>query len=90
MKYHISKDLITKLRKLKRKDKRLVELIAKQLKSFVVNENYPSLRNHKLGGGMDGYWSISVNMSIRMIYFIENDEAYFINIGTHEEVYKAN
>lgn len=90
MKYHISKDLITKLRKLKRKDKRLVELIAKQLKSFAVNENYPSLRNHKLGGGMDGYWSISVNMSIRMIYFIENDEAYFINIGTHEEVYKAN
>lgn len=90
MKYHIGVRLDKKLRNLKRKDKRLLLLVHKQLELFESNENHPSLRKHKLSGGMDGYWSISINMSMRMIYFIEKDEAYFINIGAHEEVYNVN
>jgi mRNA-degrading endonuclease YafQ of YafQ-DinJ toxin-antitoxin module len=55
---------------------------------FELNENYPSLRNHKLKGGMNELWSISVGMNFRLIYFIEDNEAYFFECGTHDEVYK--
>ena len=78
MKYSISEKLIKKLSKIKKK----------QLVLFEQDENYPSLRNHKLKGEMNEMWSISVGMNFRLIYFIEDNEAYFFECGTHDEVYK--
>lgn len=77
MNYYIDDKLIKKLSKIKKRQPVLLEQIKKQLSLFKVNENYPSLRNHKLKGDMDEMWSISVGMNFRMIYFIENNEAYF-------------
>lgn len=38
---------------------------------------------------MKNRWSISLSRSLRMVYVIlENDEAYFITIGTHDKVYR--
>ena len=88
MNYYIDDKLIKKLSKIKKRQPVLLEQIKKQLSLFKVNENYPSLRNHKLKGDMDEMWSISVGMNFRMIYFIENNEAYFFECGTHDEVYR--
>jgi len=88
VKYRLSEKLIKKLIKLKKKQPDLLEQIKKQLVLFELNENYPSLRNHKLKGEMNEMWSISVGMNFRLIYFIEDNEAYFFECGNHDEVYK--
>ena len=77
------------LAKIKRKDKKLSDKISKQLSLFTTNPKHPSLRLHKLSGSADDVWSISITMSIRMLYkLLEDDTAYFFDIGTHEEVYR--
>ena len=88
MNYYINDKLIKKLSKIKKRQPVLLEQIRKQLLLFKLNENYPSLRNHKLKGDMGEMWSISVGINFRMIYFIENNEAYFFECGTHDEVYR--
>jgi addiction module RelE/StbE family toxin len=89
MKIRFSKDLIKLLEKIKRKDKKLSNQIYKQLKLFTKEPKHPSLRTHKLIGKLRNYWSISLTKSLRMVYILLNDdEAYFIAIGKHEEVYK--
>lgn len=90
MRYLTLSKVNKKLVKYAKCDREFFNLIRKQLKLFEVDENYRSLRNHKLKGCLNGYWSISINDSIRMIYFIENGIAHFINIGTHSEVYRVN
>lgn len=76
--------------RLRRNDPKVYELTKKKLVIFEKDDNHPSLRKHKLGGGLDGYWSISVNMKVRIVYFIENEEAWLVNIGTHDEVYRQD
>lgn len=89
MQIRISLELEGDLQKIYRKDKKLFELIHKQFRLFQSNPKYPSLRNHKLKGGKLETWSISVNKSIRAVYQITDEsEAYFFDIGTHDEVYK--
>lgn len=77
------------LAKIKQKDKKLSERIEKQLSLFTANPKHPSLRLHKLAGSSDDAWSVSITISIRMLYrLIEHDTAYFFDIGTHDEVYR--
>jgi addiction module RelE/StbE family toxin len=89
MRIKFSPLVIKELTKIKKKDKRLVTRIQKQLQLFSVNPKHPSLRIHKLTGSMNNVWSLSVTESIRMVYrFINEDTAYFVDIGTHNQVYK--
>ncbi len=88
--YHTTLKLDKKLLKILKRDIDLFGLIEKQLALFEINEKHPSLRIHKLKGKLKEYWSLSVGRGIRMIYYIENSEAYFVDIGTHEEVYRVN
>jgi len=81
-----------KLESIKHKDTVLFKLISKQLLCFQQQPNHPSLRLHKLKGNLDETWSISVNKSIRMIFYYRQvtgeRRAVFIAVGTHKEVYK--
>ncbi len=74
--------------KIAQKDRKLAERIEKQVTVFEENPKHPSLRTHKLAGSMDNMWSISVTMSIRMVYIlVEKNQALFVKIGTHDQVY---
>jgi addiction module RelE/StbE family toxin len=78
-----------KLRQLHKKDKKLVLNIQKQIALFESNPKHPSLRTHKLTGNLSNRWSISVSRALRMIYIItEENTAYFVDLGTHDEVYR--
>lgn len=88
MDFAISPDLNKELKKIKDHDKRLARKIEKQLSFFQINHFHPSLRVHKLTGNLDNIWSISIDKSLRMLYTLDNDEAYFFDIGTHDQVYK--
>lgn len=77
------------LTRIKQKDRKLSDRIAKQLALFATNPKHPSLRLHKIIDSTENVWSISITMSIRMLYtLLEKDLAYFFDIGKHEEVYR--
>ncbi|HSW48458.1 MAG TPA: type II toxin-antitoxin system mRNA interferase toxin, RelE/StbE family [Candidatus Saccharimonadales bacterium] len=89
MNIKFSPDTAKDLKIIKRKDKKLASKIEKQLLLFQSNPKHPSLRIHKLSGSQKDTWSISITMSIRMVYKMPDDNtAYFIDIGTHDQVYK--
>jgi len=92
MKIDFSPACQKKLAVIKRKDQALFKLISKQLVCFQQQPAHPSLRLHKLKGSLDDTWSISINKSIRMIFYYrqmaEEKRAVFFAVGTHEEVYK--
>lgn len=83
-----SNQVYEKIYFLKKKNKRLFDLIQKKLELLILNENHPSLRKHKLNGKMHNLWSISINKSIRMVYVDMENEYYFVDTGTHNQVYK--
>lgn len=88
MKVKLSPKVMKKLRKIRRNDKYLYEKTLEKLEIFRENPQHNSLRRHKLSSKYDGFWSISIDMSMRMVYKEINDLAYFFDIGTHEEVYR--
>lgn len=58
-----------------------------RLRLFVVNESDPVLKDHALGKKMLGKRAFSVTGDIRVVYYIYNNTAYFVDIGTHNQVY---
>jgi len=91
MEISFSSQLDKDLKKIFRKDKELAQKVKKQLILFKQNPKHPSLRVHKLSGKLNNMWSLTINESIRMIYLLQDkDQAYFVDIGTHNEVYKSN
>lgn len=73
------------LAKLARKNTNLKKQISKTLELLLNSPSYPSLRLHKLSN--HGDYSISVNMSIRIIFRQCGTNIYLLRIGSHEEVY---
>lgn len=89
MKYRFSAEVSVRLRKIKRKNSALFLRIQKQLNTFSLNQNHPSFRTHKLSGIHKNVWSITITMQIHMLYIITSPtEVYFVDIGTHDEVYR--
>ena len=74
------KDLKNLLRDSKYKTK-----IKKCLYLLQTNPRHPSLRLYKLSGNQN--YSISVDMSIRIIVNIDNQNVYLLRIGSHQLVY---
>ena len=54
---------------------------------FTINPKDPQLKDHALGGKMKGFRSFSITGDIRVIYYIFNNIAYFVDIGSHNQVY---
>jgi len=59
--------------------------VEKKLLILLENPKHPSLRLHKLSGTNN--YSISVDLSIRIILHFEGDKIFLLKIGKHEEVY---
>lgn len=56
-------------------------------REFSQNPKYPLLYDHALKGKYLGYRSFSVTGDIRVVYYIFENIAYFVDIGTHNQVY---
>ncbi len=80
-----------KLKKIKKADPVLFKRVTKQLNLLQKKADHPSLRLHKLSNSQENAWSISINMSLRMLFYFSEDtkeeKTVFFAIGTHEEVY---
>ena len=64
-------------------DKRFVE----RYRLFVNDSKNPVLKDHALSGKLQGYRAFSVTGDIRVVYYIHEDIAYFVDIGAHNQVY---
>lgn len=66
-----------------------LERYEKILTLLLMNPQHPSLRLHKLSGKQEGYYSVSITISYRLIiYFaIVEDAIVPVDIGSHDEVY---
>jgi addiction module RelE/StbE family toxin len=57
----------------------------KKIDLFKENHKHPSLKTHKLKGVLDGYFSFSIDHSIRIIFeYDKNNTVNFLKIGNHD------
>ncbi len=54
---------------------------------FSQNAQYPLLHDHPLKGKNAGMRSFSITGDIRVVYYIHEEVAYFVDIGTHNQAY---
>lgn len=82
------------LKKLKKLDVRIRKSFKQKIAIFLIDPFNPQLNNHPLKREYQGYRSIDITNDYRAIYQekVEHDEqiAYFIALGTHEELYREN
>ena len=78
-----------KLKKFIKKHPEVLDRYAKTIELLVIDPWHPSLRLHKLKGGLKEYHSVSINMKYRVVidFIITDNEIIPIDIGTHDEVY---
>jgi len=84
MQISYSRRFKTRYRKLSRKIK---EAFKSRLEIFCADRFNPLLSNHKLSGDMKEYRSIRISGDIRAVYKEVGDSAYFVDIGSHSELY---
>jgi mRNA-degrading endonuclease YafQ of YafQ-DinJ toxin-antitoxin module len=57
------------------------------LRRFAADPRDPLLRTHKLKGELADYWAFSVDDDLRVLFRWDGDVAFFVNLGSHDEVY---
>ena len=80
-----SKRFSIEAKKLLKKNSQYQVKLEKTLFLLQANCKHPSLRLHKLSGTEN--YSISVDLSIRIILHFEEEKIFLLRIGTHDEVY---
>lgn len=63
------------------------EKFNQRLTIFIQDEHNPTLNNHSLKGKYLGYRSINVTGDLRAIYKRSGDEAVFVIIDSHSNLY---
>lgn len=63
--------------------------VRERITLFMQDVKHPRLRNHKLQGEYQGYWSFNVSGDIRVIYeFLDKKTVLLLKVGTHSQLYK--
>jgi len=57
------------------------------LRRFAADPTDVLLRTHKLKGDLAAYWAFSVDDDLRVLFRWEGDEAFLVNLGSHDQVY---
>lgn len=65
----------------------LKERFKERLAIFLSKPKDPILKDHPLKGKKEKLRAFSITGDIRVIYIINNNIAYFYDIGTHNQVY---
>ncbi len=67
----------------------LLSKYSKTIKQLEKDPFYPSLHLHKLKGELNEYYSVSIDMSYRIVInlIITDKEIILLDIGSHDEVY---
>lgn len=87
MKIHFTKDFKKAYQKRIQSNNNLVKRFDSRYDLFEYDPANPILKNHELAGKLQGHRAFSITGDVRVVYFVFKDTAYFIDIGTHNQVY---
>ena len=62
-------------------------MLQASLRRFAADPTDLLLRTHTLKGDLAAYWAFSVDEDLRVLFRWEEDEAFLVNLGSHDEVY---
>ena len=84
-----TKSYLKKLKKFLKKHPDMFKKYEKTIYLLESNPFHPSLRLHKLQGKLENFYSVSIDMSYRIIvdFVIIDNKIFLIDIGTHDDVY---
>jgi len=84
-----TKSYLKKLKKFLKKHPDMFKKYEKTIYLLESNPFHPSLRLHKLQGKLENFYSVSIDMSYRIIvdFVIIDNKIFLIDIGEHEEIY---
>lgn len=68
-------------------DKNLFDRFKERVRFFSLDSANPILKDHALTGDKEKYRAFSITSDIRVVYYKGKNYIYFIDIGTHEQVY---
>lgn len=77
-------------RRYRRVDKKIRYAFDERTALFIQDRFSPILNNHSLTGKWSGYRSINITGDWRAVFkMLDADTAYFVEIGTHHELYDS-
>lgn len=65
----------------------LRSVIIEIIDALLVNPISKKYKTHKLSGVLRGCYGVSINTSYRLTYAFDENNVYFLNIGSHDDVY---
>lgn len=65
----------------------LRDIILDKLTLLLKNPKDPKLKTHELKGNLKGILAASITYDYRVVFYLEDDLIYLLNIGSHDEVY---
>ena len=68
-------------------NQKLVKRFKERISTFIKVPNDQILDDHALKGAKASYRSFSITGDIRVVYRLNNGDAIFYDIGTHNQVY---
>jgi len=75
------------LRKAKKLREPQASMLRAALRRFARNAQDPLIRTHKLKGDLEAFWGFSVDDDLRVLFRWDGDEAFLVNLGSHDQVY---
>lgn len=75
------------LRKAKKLREPQASMLRAALRRFAADPLDPLLRTQKLKGDLEAYWAFRVDEDLRVLFRWHDDEAFLVNLGTHDQVY---
>jgi len=86
-KIYITKTFSRKLKTFLKKHPELETIINDKLDLLIADPFDSQLRTHKLSGALQNVHAFSLTYEYRMLFTIQEDKIYLINMGSHDEVY---
>ena len=65
----------------------LINKFKERFKLFLQDPSNQFLKDHKLVGRKKDYRAFSITGDIRVVYYVREEIAYFVDVGTHNQVY---
>ncbi|MCL5970179.1 MAG: type II toxin-antitoxin system mRNA interferase toxin, RelE/StbE family [Patescibacteria group bacterium] len=87
MKVEFTHDFIKTYKKRFANKSNIRKKFEERTKRFSANPQDLTLKDHTLSGKLEGFRSFSVTGDIRVIYYVYKNTAYFVDIGSHNQVY---
>ncbi|MEP6468260.1 MAG: type II toxin-antitoxin system mRNA interferase toxin, RelE/StbE family [Chloroflexota bacterium] len=84
MRFSASGHLLRRAKKLRDPQ---ASMLRAALLRFAGDPKDPLLHTHKLRGELKDYWAFSVDADLRVVFRWVGEEAFLVDLGSHDEVY---